>query len=281
MCTQPRKVPVCALNNRTLLAGHVKSWASSITPVGNGTPHNSVTLGSQVQTTNHMISNDIPAVAHDEDEQYFRDPLTISAKFTWYQKPVEAMVHTTNTSADAKSDLKAKNPISHAVQASLKHRHADCDNEKDLNGRVRGRVKSDGEEITFLTADDRGPFCDLHDVNVHMKVVKEPHVTTMTNIRIDKPVKKVKVSDRSQHGTKAMTQESRELALASSTSDWPLSIGTNSTTCRCIHFVNAKLPEELQEDRRWLKQMLPTLLMWARFFPDLWEIPDLELMTAL
>ncbi|KAI6140533.1 hypothetical protein BKA82DRAFT_160469 [Pisolithus tinctorius] len=78
-----------------------------------------------------------------------------------------------------------------------------------------------------------------------------------------------------------MTQESRELALASSTSDRPLSTGTNSTTCGCIHFVNANLPEELQEDRRWSKQMLPALLMWAGSFADPWAIPDLELMTAL
>ncbi|KAI6146852.1 hypothetical protein BKA82DRAFT_32086 [Pisolithus tinctorius] len=117
-------------NNRTLLAGCIKSWASSIAPVGNGTPCNSVTSGSQVQTDgtpnlppstvpslttkatsvsseisfveddqehatpqesteHHMISNDIPAAAHNEDEHYFRDPLTISAKFTQYQKPVE------------------------------------------------------------------------------------------------------------------------------------------------------------------------------------------------
>ncbi|KAI6140300.1 hypothetical protein BKA82DRAFT_156941 [Pisolithus tinctorius] len=52
-------------------------------------------------------------------------------------------------------------------------------------------------------------------------------------------------------------------------------------TCGCICFVNANLPEELQEDRRWSKQMLPTLLMWARSFPDPWAISDLELMTAL
>ncbi|KAI6146851.1 hypothetical protein BKA82DRAFT_32087 [Pisolithus tinctorius] len=100
-----------------------------------------------------------------------------------------------------------------------------------------------------------------------MKVVKELHITTMTNIRIDKLAKKAK--------------ESRELALASSTSDQPLLTGTNSTTCRHICFINANLPEELQEDRRWSKQMLPTLLMWAGSFPDPWAIPDLELMTAL
>ncbi|KIN94064.1 hypothetical protein M404DRAFT_35437 [Pisolithus tinctorius Marx 270] len=257
---------VSTLNNRTLLAGRIKSWASSIAPVGNGTPCNSVTLGSQVQTDGtpnlppstvpslttkatsisseisiteddqehtmpqestkcHMISNDVPAAAHDEDEHYFRDPLTISAKFIWYQEPVEAMVHATNTSADAESDLKVENPISHAVQAGLKHRHADHDNIEYVS---LSKVEN---------ADDGGSFCDLCDVNVHMKVVKEPCVTTMTNIRIDKLAKKAK--------------ESRELALASSTSDWPLSTGTNSTTCGRIHFINANLPEELQEDRRW------------------------------
>ncbi|KAI6140738.1 hypothetical protein BKA82DRAFT_4019141 [Pisolithus tinctorius] len=216
-----------------------------------------------------MISNDIPAAAHNEDEHYFRDPLTISAKFTQYQKPVEAMAHATNTSADAESDLEVKNPISHAVQASLKHRHANHDNIEYVS---LSKVEN---------VDNGGSFCDLHDVNVHMKVVEEPCVTTMTNIRIDKLAKKAKVSDSSQHGTKAMTQESRELALASSTSDWPLLTGTNSTTCGCICFVNANLPEALQKDRRWSKQMLPTLLMWAGSFPDPWAIPDLELMTAL
>ncbi|KAI6138816.1 hypothetical protein BKA82DRAFT_4020624 [Pisolithus tinctorius] len=176
-------------NNRTLLASHIKSWASSITPVGNDTPCNSVTLGSQVQTDGtpnlppstvpslttkatsisseisvteddqehtmpqestkcHMISNDVPAVAHDEDEHYFRDPLTISAKFTQYQKPVEC-------------------------------RHANHNN-----------VEFSSFEVE--NTDDRSSFCDLCDVNVHMKVVKELHVTTMTNIRIDKLVKKAK-----------------------------------------------------------------------------------------
>ncbi|KIN97170.1 hypothetical protein M404DRAFT_32516 [Pisolithus tinctorius Marx 270] len=202
-----------------------------------------------------MISNDIPAAAHNEDEHYFRDPLTISAKFTQYQKPVEAMAHATNTSADAESDLEVKNPISHAVQASLKHRHANHDNIEYVS---LSKVEN---------VDNGGSFCDLHDVNVHMKVVEEPCVTTMTNIRIDKLAKKAK--------------ESRELALASSTSDWPLLTGTNSTTCGCICFVNANLPEALQKDRRWSKQMLPTLLMWAGSFPDPWAIPDLELMTAL
>ncbi|KIN94160.1 hypothetical protein M404DRAFT_35342 [Pisolithus tinctorius Marx 270] len=270
---------VSALNNRTLLAGHVKSWASSVTPVGNGTPRNSVTSGSQVQTDGtpnlppstvpslttkatsvsseisiaeddqehtmpqesterHMISNDVPAAAHDEDEHYFRDPLTISAKFMQYQKPVEAMVCTTNTSGDAKSDLEVENPISHAVQAGLKHRHADHDNVEYVSS----------SEVE--NADDGGSFCDLHDVNIRMKVVKELCVTTMTNIRIDKPAKKAKPGSR--HGYD-----------------------------RCIHFINANLPEELQEDRRWLKQMLPTLLMWAGSFADPWAIPDLELMTAL
>ncbi|KAI5999821.1 hypothetical protein F5J12DRAFT_895067 [Pisolithus orientalis] len=287
---------VSAPNNRTLLAGHVKSWASSVAPVGNGTPHNSVTLGSQVQTDGmpnlphstvsslttkatsvsseisvteddqehamsqestecHMISNNVPAVAHDEDEHYFGDPLTISTEFMWYQKPVEAMAHATNTSADAKSDLEVENPISHAVQAGLKCRHTNHNN-------IEYVFSSKVENV-----DDGGSFCDLCDVNVCMKVVKESCVTTMTNIRIDKLVKKVK--------------ESRELALASSTSDQPLLMGTNSMTCRCICFINANLPEELQEDRRWSKQMLPTLLMWARSFPDPWAIPDLELMTAL
>ncbi|KAI6140862.1 hypothetical protein BKA82DRAFT_34390 [Pisolithus tinctorius] len=195
-------------NNRTLLAGRIKSWASSIAPVGNGTPHNSVTSGSQVQTDGmpnlppstvpslttkatsisseisiteddqehampqestkcHMISNNIPAVAHDEDEHYFRDPLTISAKFTQYQKPVEAMACATNTSTDAESDLKVENPISHAVQAGLKHRHADHDNVEYVSS----------SEVENM--DDGGSFCDLHDVNIRMKVVKELHVTTM------------------------------------------------------------------------------------------------------
>ncbi|KAI6155778.1 hypothetical protein BKA82DRAFT_4349007 [Pisolithus tinctorius] len=285
-----------APNNRTLLAGRVKSWASGVAPVGNGTPHNSVTSGPQVQTDGtpnlppstvpslttkatsvsseisvaeddqeratpqegterHMISNDVPAAAHDEDEHYFRDPLTVSAKFTWYQKPVEAMARATNTSADAESDLEVENPISHAVQAGLKRRHADRNNVEYVSS----------SEVE--NADDGGSFCDLRDVNVRMKVVKEPRVTTMTNIRIDKPAKKAK--------------ESRELALASSTSDRPLSMGTNSTTCGRIRFVNANLPEELQEDRRWSKQMLPALLMWAGSFADPWAIPDLELTTAL
>ncbi|KIN97259.1 hypothetical protein M404DRAFT_32479 [Pisolithus tinctorius Marx 270] len=212
---------VSALNNRTLLAGHVKSWASGVAPVGNGTPHNSVTLGSQVQTDGmpnlppstvpslttkatsisseisvteddqectmpqestecHMISNDVPAAAHNEDEHYFRDPLTVSAKFTQYQKPVEAMACATNTSADAKSDLKVENPISHAVQAGLKRRHTNHDNVEYVSS----------SEVE--NADDGGSFCDLHDVNVCMKVVKEPCVTTMTNIRIDKLAKKAK-----------------------------------------------------------------------------------------
>ncbi|KAI6145387.1 hypothetical protein BKA82DRAFT_129923 [Pisolithus tinctorius] len=58
-------------------------------------------------------------------------------------------------------------------------------------------------------------------------------------------------------------------------------MGTNSTTCGRICFINANLPEELQEDRRWSKQMLPALLMWAGSFADPWAIPDLELTTAL
>ncbi|KAI6141332.1 hypothetical protein BKA82DRAFT_28774 [Pisolithus tinctorius] len=208
-------------NNRTLLAGRIKSWASGVTPVGNGTPCNSVTLGSQVQTDgtpnlppstvpslttkatsvsseisvaeddqehatpqestkHHMISNNVPAVAHNEDEHYFRDPLTVSAKFMWYQKPVEAMACATNTSADAESDLEVENPISHAVQASLKCRHTNHDNVEYVS-------LSEVENV-----DDGGSFCDLHDVNVRMKVVKEPCVTTMTNIRIDKPVSHTK-----------------------------------------------------------------------------------------
>ncbi|KAI6009454.1 hypothetical protein F5J12DRAFT_781995 [Pisolithus orientalis] len=217
------------------------SWASGSAPVGNGTPHNSVTLGSQVQTNgipnlppstvpslttkatsvsseisiteddqectmpqestkHHMISNNIPAVAHDEDEHYFRDPLTVSTKFTWYQKPVEVFFFGSQKPMS----------LSHTLVLFL------------------GYVEN---------VDDGGSFCDLHDVNFCMKVVKEPHVTTMQRKR--------------------------------------------SMTCGHIHFFNANLPEELQEDRRWSNQMLPTLLMWAGPFPDPWAIPDLELMTSL
>ncbi|KAI6011236.1 hypothetical protein PISMIDRAFT_112320 [Pisolithus microcarpus 441] len=48
-----------------------------------------------------------------------------------------------------------------------------------------------------------------------------------------------------------------------------------------VHYINGHLPSLLQEDRKWTKQVLPALVMWARSLGNPWVIPDQDLMQAL
>ncbi|KAI6113945.1 hypothetical protein EDD17DRAFT_1515405 [Pisolithus thermaeus] len=56
------------------------------------------------------------------------------------------------------------------------------------------------------------------------------------------------------------------------------STGTNSMGSRCVHYINGHLPSSLQEDRRWMKLVLPTLVTRARSLGDPWVILDQDSM---
>ncbi|KAL4066518.1 hypothetical protein J3A83DRAFT_4374576 [Scleroderma citrinum] len=57
--------------------------------------------------------------------------------------------------------------------------------------------------------------------------------------------------------------------------------GSNGMAGSHQHYMNEDLPAKLQENRRWTKQILPTLLTWAGSLSDPWMIQNNDLMLAL
>jgi len=101
-----------------------------------------------------------------------------------------------------------------------------------------------------------------------------------TNIRVDKPVKKAKTDDNSQHGSKDTARE-LEQATSTSTVSGSTSLTESNTVRGRLHYMNGDLPAELQEGRMWTKQILPAVLTWAGNLSDPWVIRDDDLMRAL
>ncbi|KAI5999799.1 hypothetical protein F5J12DRAFT_784576 [Pisolithus orientalis] len=88
--------------------------------------------------------------------------------------------------------------------------------------------------------------------------------------------KKVKTSNNSkQRANTVGPSSSAEPRIPSQVS----SSGTSGT--RHIHYINLVLPAALQADRKWTKQILPVLVMWAGSPVDPWLIPDQDLMQLI
>ncbi|KAI6157350.1 hypothetical protein BKA82DRAFT_4009734 [Pisolithus tinctorius] len=211
--------------------------ASGIKSAGNQTPHNSAPLGSQIQT--NSTSNPPPTVPSLTTKatsvssaiSVAKDDLECTIPQDWTEchmvgNKTPAAVHDGDESTYQK-------PIKAAACTTIMG--ADVESDLEANTPISHRVQAGLK-------------------SVHMKIVKEPQVTTMTNIRIDQPVKKTQ-------GWESWPPQVPHLVSH-------FQLGPTAQLL-VTHFVNADLPDKLQEDRRWSKQMLPTLFLWAGCFPDL------------
>ena len=142
-------------------------------------------------------------------------------------------------------------------------------------------------------ADDKKSDVDHGNRTVHIQPAKKPHSTAMVcpftclctmliymewqgNIVVDKPVKKAKTNNNSEHGaTEGSAQSSTSAGVTPSTSS------NGTTSSGRVHYINGHLPPALQEDRKWTKLMLPALVTWAGSLADPWVIPDQDLMCTL
>ena len=90
-------------------------------------------------------------------------------------------------------------------------------------------------------------------------------------------MKKARANSHDQHGVSAVQEVASPSAMPSQMS----SDGSSITGSGQIHYLNGNLPYELQEDRKWMKQILPALIMWAGNQPDPWIITDQNLVGVL
>ncbi|KAI6104116.1 hypothetical protein F5141DRAFT_1216667 [Pisolithus sp. B1] len=181
----------------------------------------------------------------------------------------DKMAKCTSTNVNLQeSDDNLDRPISEMAQMGTKRKHTGYHNSVDPQ-----YIASKVDE-----ADDEGS--DIGHDNMDtclLPPAKAPHVTTMTNVIANKPVKKPWTD---QHGD-TMVEGLRHSTLAPAHSSQVSSITTNSMSSGHLHYINGHLPPTLQEDRKWTKQVLPALMTWARSLSDPWVIPDQDMMRAL
>ncbi|KAI6153198.1 hypothetical protein BKA82DRAFT_34262 [Pisolithus tinctorius] len=285
---------ISAPNRKALLLGRINKWANDVGPSSsNNSPQNSVPSDSHSNLTPHLPSSTVPSLttnatsvssaASDTILVYGRTPLinpsglpthdesgdddkdqqgTVPVRFAGYCK-TKLVACTAN--ARFNLELEESNddfnrPISNMALAGSKRKHTDHSSEYIVTSEVD-------------EADDDGH----HDRNIHRCTPKAPElrcVTAMSNIVIDRPVKKAKTSNNfSEQGVNTVGLSS---SAGPGTPSQVSSSGTSGT--RCIRYINLDLPATLQADRKWTKQILPALVMWAGSLADPWLIPDQDLM---
>ncbi|KAI6097748.1 hypothetical protein EDD16DRAFT_1776202 [Pisolithus croceorrhizus] len=209
----------------------------------------------------------VPAVIafpQSEDEGDVQDPAVEDVDSTpvaGHHQPHKAVEHTTSTNVNpSTSDDDFDRPISDVVaQMGSKHRCEGYNNSR---------------YVTTSNADDMD---DVRSNTGSGMTVKAPCVTAMTNVIVEKPAKKPCTSLCGD----AVAEGSGHLAPATMIMGQASSTGTNSMGSGHICYINGHLPHSLQEDRKWTKLMLPTLVTWAGSLGDPWVIPDQDLMRAL
>ncbi|KIM63521.1 hypothetical protein SCLCIDRAFT_24189 [Scleroderma citrinum Foug A] len=106
--------------------------------------------------------------------------------------------------------------------------------------------------------------------------------TTVTAIDIDEdplPMKKVKPEKVVHHRSQASIS-----SVAPSVASVAVSTGNNleaKSSHGSSRFTNNDLPAMFLKDRKWLKNVLPTLLLWLGDQPNIWSVPEGDLMHAL
>ncbi|KAI6118442.1 hypothetical protein F5141DRAFT_1212365 [Pisolithus sp. B1] len=295
------------LNKKALLLGHVNNWVNEVRPsISAGTSQNSAASDSQTGRKSYLPSSTVPSLTtnmtsvtseassavpayretpvpaltgfpHPEDEDDAQDPaedvnstalpcaLPVQLQVASHHQQHQMMEHTTSTQVNpSTSDDDFDRPISDVAQTGSKCRCAGY---------------SDSRYVTTSDMDDEGLNTGHGTVGSHLlpTAAKAPHVTMMTNVIMEKPAKKPHTN---LYGN-AMTEGSGHSAVITMITSQALSTGTNSTGSGHVHYINGHLPSSLQEDRRWMKLVLPALVTWTGSLGDPWVIPDQDLMQAL
>ncbi|KAI6139761.1 hypothetical protein BKA82DRAFT_27019 [Pisolithus tinctorius] len=288
---------ISTLNRRALLLGHVNKWANNVGPSSsNNSPQNSVPSDSHSNSTPHPLSSTIPSLTtnatsvssaasntipvygrtplinpsglptHDESGDDDKDQQgAVPVRFAGYRetKLVACKANACFNLELEESDDDFDRPISNMALAGSKCKHTDHSSEYIVTSEV-----------------DEADDDSHHDRNIHLCTPKAPelhHVTAMSNIVVDQPAKKAKISNNfSKQGANTVGLSS---SAGPGTPSQVSSSGTSGT--RRTHYINLDLPAALQVDRKWTKQILPALVMWAGSLADPWLIPDQDLMCAI
>ncbi|KAL4072697.1 hypothetical protein V8B97DRAFT_2023439 [Scleroderma yunnanense] len=295
-------------NKANKLVNHVKNWVNIIVTAGNGTLSNSVALDLQSEQTPNPPSSTIPSLTtkatsvsssvSNIDAVYKKThrELVVSTTITHanpesddkfdqsifkvaYTTSLPQAVSTTIPHANPESDDEFGQSIVEAAQTSLKHKHTSHNSTEYITSEVE-EMDDDGSDISIYdrNAKPESGVTTLVCLLVHLSPMLT-YVELQTKISINKPVKKAKTSNDLQHGaTDTLAEDLGQSVLAGTMPYQMSSIGTNS---RHVHYVNNDLPAELQEDRQWMKHIIPTFLVWVGSLSNLWVIPDQELMCVL
>ncbi|KAI6037078.1 hypothetical protein BKA83DRAFT_14508, partial [Pisolithus microcarpus] len=190
----------------------------------------------------------MPVPAHYMDEEV--DQLSFHVKAVGHEEP-KIIASTVN---NVESDEVFDRPIYEEVSARSKCKHLDRD------------------DVDYVTSSEVEDFDDgdveVDDSSMKFGVwpAKESHVTRMVN----NGIKKLKVE-------KDAGQESEE---KNTTAGQVFSTGTNGMGKR-HRAKNRDLPSELTEEKLWVRQIMPALLLWARSLADPWSISDDNLVRVL
>ncbi|KAL4080763.1 hypothetical protein J3A83DRAFT_4184736 [Scleroderma citrinum] len=239
---------ISTLNKRTALAGCVKNWANSVDhSEGNGTSQNTTASNCSTHGMSHTpssttssLTTKATSISSAAPPVYNKTPTPVLSGLPDDDQDEELPVWSTRKHRTM-SDNEFIMPISEAVKTGLKCKHADYANAEYIISSEVDEVDNNGYNNTgSLQQTKKIPCC----------------VTAMIKIIIDKPAKKLWTSP-----SNTMAKQSTELAIAGTTSQ-TLSAATNSagTGGGCFHYMNRHLPPALQQDRKWFKQILPTLL---------------------
>ncbi|KAL4070464.1 hypothetical protein J3A83DRAFT_4188503 [Scleroderma citrinum] len=213
--------------------------------MGNGTPQNSIVSDSDISAICHPLSSTVPSlttkatsvssVASNKALPHNWIPIAAQRGFPTDNRVAECTIVNIED-----SDNEFNNPIFKAAQSSSKCKY------------------TDHHEYAMMSEVNDGEYgVDHPDTDILMQVLKPPHVTTKTNIMVDKPVKKAKTSSCGQHGAKAKGSELAPLCTMLSQVSL---IPSNSMGGSHMHYMNGNLPPQLLQDRKWTKPIIPALL---------------------